>query len=483
MHRFGSTLVCGAALCVLVSPASGQRLDTLQLSLSDAVELTLRSGDEVRIAAAQADLTDAQLTAARAAMLPQLRFTLTQSHVLENARAQAVGQIFNQPNTYNANANLSFAVFQGGRAFGATRVARDARDVAALNEDEVRADATLNVLNAYVQALYADRLVAIRKGGLALVDSQLTQVQEFFEAGRASSYDVLRARVERANMEPTVIDAANSRDIALLQLKRLVNIDAARPLRLTTVIDSGSLAQILADVDRGQEGSSADRASVRAAELNLAGRQSAIGVAKADLFPTLTVTFQTGYQAFPQTGFPTQFGRLGTVACPTTADPSRVCSQQNGGWFSDRTIGTTLSWPIFDGFRTKGNIQAARNQERLAELQLGQQREAVSIQVASARAELERSRSVYGARRENATEAQQAYNLAALRYARGIGTQLEIDDAQLALLTAQTDEARAGFDLYVAAAGVSRSLGRPIILPDSDVRSLGPPAGPSGAGR
>jgi hypothetical protein len=46
-----------------------------------------------------------------------------------------------------------------------------------------------------------------------------------------------------------------------------------------------------------------------------------------------------------------------------------------------------------------------------------------------------------------------------------VGTQLDISDAQLAQLTAETNEARAAFDLYLAAAELARSLGKPIPLP------------------
>ena len=97
--------------------------DSVSLSLPDALGRALRSGDEARAAAAQIDVTDAQVTIARAAGLPQLRVNANQSHVYESARAAAVGQIFNQPNTYTANATLSQALFQGGRIVAGARAA------------------------------------------------------------------------------------------------------------------------------------------------------------------------------------------------------------------------------------------------------------------------------------------------------------------------------------------------------------------------
>jgi outer membrane protein len=68
---------------------------------------------------------------------------------------------------------------------------------------------------------------------------------------------------------------------------------------------------------------------------------------------------------------------------------------------------------------------------------------------------------LYAARRETVAEAAEAFRLATLRFSRGLATQLEVSDAQLALTTAQTTEARARYDLYLAAAALVRAAGEP----------------------
>jgi outer membrane protein TolC len=168
-------------------------------------------------------------------------------------------------------------------------------------------------------------------------------------------------------------------------------------------------------------------------------------------------------------GFPSRFGTSGPQFCP---EPDATRSCQNGGWFEDRSLGVTLSWPVFDGFRTRANIDLAEAQRRLAEVELQQTRELVTIEVARARAELRRVRALFLAQQQNAVEAREAFDLATLRFARGLSTQLEVSDAQFALLTAQTNQARTTFDLYLAGAELARSLGRPIPLPPTTARQL-----------
>jgi outer membrane protein TolC len=96
---------------------------------------------------------------------------------------------------------------------------------------------------------------------------------------------------------------------------------------------------------------------------------------------------------------------------------------------------------------------------------LSQSREQVQIERAQARAEFARARAAYEAQRDNAREAEEAYRLAALRFERGLDTQLDASAVQLQLLIAKSNEARSIFDLYIAAADLARARGIPIPLP------------------
>lgn len=445
------------------SPAPAAAADTLRLSVEDAVTLAQRQSDEVGVAAAQADVAEARYGSARASALPQLRLNSTYTHVYESARGQAVGAVFNQPNTYTVNANLSQTVFQGGKLLNATRSASALREAARFDEREQRALVTLDVQRAYLQALYTARIAALQDTNLTLASSRLAQVEQFERAGQAARYDVLRARVERANIEPLAIQAHSDEELALLDLKRVLNVPIGQPVVLTSRIDADAAAAVLAQI--ADTATAIDRASVRAAERTLASRTLDIAVARADYFPTVSAFIQSGYSAFPLTGqgFPTSRGTLAGSFCPAGSAPDRLC--QNGGFFSDRQAGINLSFPLFDGFRVKSNVDLAEAQAHLAELELRQQREAVAVDAARARAELRRSQAVFAARRENSAEAAEAFRLASLRFSRGLSTQLEVSDAQLALLTAESTEARATYDLFLASADLARALGQPIPLP------------------
>lgn len=441
----------------------GSTGDTLRLSIEDAVTRAARHSDETRLAAAQLELTEAQITSARAAGLPQLRLNGSYTQVIENARAAIVGSVFGQSYTYNTNVNFSQALFQGGRIFAATRAANDARRVARYDQQEIRARVSVDVQRAYLQALLSDRLYEIQVRNLALADQRLRQVERLEAAGRASRYELLRARVERTNQEPGLIQARSDRELATLELKRILNLRVDQSVALTSALDADVLLVFIARVE-SDSSPNPMRASVRAAESVVDAREEGVRIARAEMLPTVSAFFQTGYLALPSNnGLPTVWGQASSSLCPSGSPTTRIC--QNNGWFPDRSFGLQVQWPLFDGLRAKGNIDLAQAQQKVAELQLTQERELVEIERARARAEFDRARASHAAQRDNVREAEEAYRLAALRFERGLDTQLDASAVQLQLLLAQTNEARSTFDLYIAAAELARARGLPVPLP------------------
>jgi outer membrane protein len=478
MSRCRTLLFLSLSISAGLSPAGAQGrrasvapTDTLRVAVEDAVTRAVQQSDETRLAAAQLAVTEAQIISARAAGLPQLRLNGSYTQVIENARANIVGSVFGQSFTYNTNANVSQTLFQGGRIFAGTRAAADARRAARFDQTEVRARISVDVQRAYFNAQLTERLLEIQLRNYELVDARLKQVERLQSGGRASRYELLRARVERSNQEPGVIQARSDRDIALLEVKRLLNIPVEQALVLTSALDPDALEAFVTAIGND---STADpiRAAVRSAESSLEAREEGVRVARADLMPTISAFFQTGYLALPaNNGLPTNWGDASPSLCPAGSPPTRIC--QNNGWFPDRNFGVQIQWPVFDGFRAKGNIDFAQAQRRVAEIQLSQEREQVALERAEARAEFARAQAAFEAQRDNAREAEEAFRLASLRFERGLDTQLDATAVQLQLLVAKTNEARSVFDLYMAAAELARARGLPIPLPPT--RPAAPP--------
>ena len=178
MYRIRSIVtlfVAGLLSLAAFRSVEAQQPDTLRLAINDAITRVLRESDEVRIAAAQIELTEAQITTARASGLPQARLASSYSQVLRNARAQIVGQtIFGQNYNYTGNINISQTVFQGGRFFAGTRAAGDARSVARFNRAETESQIAVDVQRAYLTAQLSRELLQIQERNVELATQRLT---------------------------------------------------------------------------------------------------------------------------------------------------------------------------------------------------------------------------------------------------------------------------------------------------------------------
>ncbi len=453
----------------------------LRLTLEEAIRRAVESGNDVKAAQAGVQLASGQVTQAWSTALPDLRFSLTYTRTFASvfssmgssaptvgpfspdttaalaarvryleeqypySLARGIGGLFTdlpfgRENTYVAALTVSQTLFQGGKIGAGIAGARAYERAARAQLDETRRDVTYRVKQAYLNALYSQRIVAITESSQAQVNEQLHRVQLNHQVGSAADYDLLRAEVEAANQEPLVIAARNSRDIALLEVRRLVNVPADAPIELVSdlLASADSLPRVdLAAVDLGAE----RRAALAAAEANVEFRRQAVRVYRGDYYPSLKLSSSYGGQAFPTGTFPSGM-----------SDFRR-----------DWSASLTLSLPLFDGLRTHGAVLQAQAELQRSEAQLAATRTGVAIEIEQARAEIVRAQALVAARHETVVQAERAQHLANVRYANGIATALEVSDARLALQQARVNEAQALRDYLLAIAALERALGHPIV--------------------
>ena len=464
----------------------------VRLTLQEAVRRAVEHGEEVRLARATVELARGQVTAARADALPQVRTQLSYQRTfaspfqgagsgptyapfspdttapidqrlryLENEYPNMLGRglgdlfaatPFGRKNAWTGGVTVSQLLYQGPKVGAGLRGARAYVEAAGATLEETRQDIAFRARRAYLHALYAERLVAITEAGRRLAEEQLRRVELNQRVGSAAEYDLLRARVEVANQDPLVIGARNDRDIAFLELRWLVNVPPEVPIEL----DPGPLTatDTLIEVDFVQlDAIAAGRSSIQAAEASVEVRRQAVRYYRGDYWPALRFNLYLGAQAYPN-GF-TPVGER---------------------WTRDWNAAFTLSWPLFEGFRTRAQVQQAQAEFDRAQLLLAQVREQVTLEVLRARSELARARALLEARRQTVVQAGQAHRLATVRYANGIATTLEVSDARLAMQQAGLNEAQATRDYLLSIANMERALGRAVPLRLVERRAAAEPA-------
>lgn len=471
-------LLITVMLAAGTSQAIGQtQQDTVALSLDEALaRATLRS-EEVQLARTQVDIARAQVREAWAGALPQINgnlgytrtfasqfqigeFELPDSlkfepdstkpleervkYLEDKAPAAGISGIgllfrnlpFGQENQYTATLSGQQLLFSGGRTGAALAIAKNFREFSELQLKEQLAEIDLSVRSAYLRALFAQELQRISEAAVAQAEKFLEQERLRERTGANSELDVLRAEVALANLRPQLVQSANAAEIASLDLKRMINVPATQPLKLTTQLNVPEAAE-LARNEAVEREALARRSAIAAAERTVRMRELAVRIARGAFLPSISVGMNYGKTAFPTDPF-----RLGGV-----------------DWRSDWNATVSMNVPIFDGLRRNAQLNLAQTQLSQARLQLAQLREGVELQYQQAVGERQRAATAIAARQTTVTQAQRVYDLTVLRYDRGLATQLEVSDARLALLQARTNLAQALSDFYVAEATVTRSIG------------------------
>jgi outer membrane protein len=423
--------------------------DTLRLTLDQAVQRAVNQSFAMRLARADVQDADGQVREALSAALPQVTGSVTYTRQFASiyqgiggADTSSFGSLFKNtpfgaPNTWNFQLQATQLLWSGGRVGAGLSAARSVRRIANLQQSETAGDVTFQVKQAYWNAALQGRLLAIAVENLDQARRQEHQVQLFQAAGTRAEYDLLRARVDAANQEPAVVSARNDYDLAVLEVKRLLNLPADQPLALATPLESPEATIPVLATDSLAD---PDRPALVAADATVRQQQQLLKVARGERWPTLSLATTFTEQAFPQT------------VLPQTADQFRR------GWNGE----VKLSFPIFLGFRTAARVEQAHAAVERAEAQRDQVRKQVELDVAQAKAEVARAQALLVARRETVNQARRALHIAGVRYVNGIATQIEVSDARVAAQQSQVNEVQATRDYLVALARLERALGRPV---------------------
>ncbi len=433
------------------APARAQApADTLRLTLDAAVERALVQSEEIRLARAQVAEMNGQVREAFAGALPQINASVTYTRQFASIFQGLAGDNngdtsftnifknspFGAPNAWALEVTASQLLFSAGKVGAGLAAAKSAREAARLTQQESATDVAIRVRQAYLDVQYRHRLLGVAATAIEEARKQLRQVQLFHQAGTRAEYDLLRAQVDAANQEPAVVAAANDYEVALLELKRLINVPAEQPLELSTplIADDGTIPVVVEeDLDAAQ------RPAVAAAEASVRVQEQLLRAVKADRWPTLSVSSTFSEQAFPSEIFP--FGE-----------------QFRRNW----NAAVKVSVPLFNGLRTEGTVARYRAQLDRALANRDGVREQATLDLVRAKGELQRTQVLLLARRETVQQAQQANRIAQVRYTNGLTTQLEVSDARLLLQQAQVNEAQAMRDYLMAITQLERALGRPV---------------------
>ncbi|HXG05639.1 MAG TPA: TolC family protein [Candidatus Binatia bacterium] len=401
------------------------------LTLEEAVEIAIEQQPQIQARLSDYAAARFRVDQALAPLLPQITGTWTAARAqsvtgagtttgVDTGRTRPVWT-----DTTVARISLSQLLFDFGKTLAATEAARKLQDVALEDVELQRQLIALAVKEAYTNMLFAQRLIRVNEQALQRAELNLRSARGFFEVGTRPRSDVARAEVDVANARVDVIRARNAERLARVALNTAMGIDVDTP---TAIQDNLVYEPVTLDRAALRAEAVRLRPEMRQARLRLEAAEAQQRQAFRSFFPDITG---------------------GGFYGATRAEMHEI-------W----ELNLALTWPLFDGggriarYReARANVEAAEARVRATELDILREVEQAQLTVAEAEERIQAAQTAVASAQEN-------FRLAQGRFDAGVGTILELTDAQLALTQAQNLETQALADYRIALYRLDRARGR-----------------------
>jgi outer membrane protein len=371
--------------------------------------------------------------------------------------------------------NTDVTIFNWGRINNSITAARLESHASAADVEKNKNDISLNVATAYLQALLSKVQIDITQVQLKQSQSQLSDTRKRVDAGTLPELNAVDLEAQVARDSATVITSDATYQQNLLNLKALLNLDAAQPFSISVPpvdqipVDPIAELQPALVYDLALKNQPAQKAN----ELRRQSLDYSIKAARSSLYPSI----------FASGGFSSTFSSLNTqlkdvtfvqytpgrpgypdiveingdkvpVQTPQfniTEEKVKFGARWNG-WgqqLSDnfrQNYALGISVPIFSGYQAKTNYKRSKLDLENQDLVIEGANQQLKQDIYSAYTNAVTSLQKYNASKSSLSAAQRAYDFATRRYELGILSTLELITSQTNLTRAKIDVANAQFD-------------------------------------
>lgn len=295
------------------------------------------------------------------------------------------------------------------------------------NLSKVQSDLVLQVKLAFYTYAQNLRLVSVNEGNYKNQENHLALAEARLKAGVGLPSDVVRAQTAVADAVFSLNLAQNIASVSRVNLAQLMGIDPRTPVQIKEASECSMPEE---SVESLVNQALKQRPDMLQARENVLSARQGVNAAKTSNAPSLVVT--AGW-----------------------AENSREFPLEN----ESLSAGVGVVWDLFDSGLTSGGVKAAKGNLKSADAQLASVRLTVISDVSQAYLNLKTSEQRLVTAQAEVANAKEGVRLSEGRYRTGLGTFLDVVDAQTALLTADTNRVNAQSSIDQARASLAHATG------------------------
>jgi len=420
-----------ALVVILLSPLAA-RATPLDLTVDGAVSAALRNNATMLNAESSRGIYKEKVAEYWGSVYPQLSASLQYTDYLSKPNAGLLGK--KTDNVYTGSLDLNQVVWAGGKVATAIKMARIYSDASDEQYKTASKGITKAVKQLYYYVLLAKDMAGIQTEAVDLARQHLGMIETQYKQGVASDLAVLRQKVEVSNTEPALTQARNLYEEGLIELKNLLGLDPETEISLSGGLDCSP--DVPADAAPLYRKALAARPEYKyqKQQLDLANRM--ITIERAAHLPYLGAFASRQYYGATDDSFPSPGERTwSTVA------------------------GLRLSLPIFAGGATSSRVRQAELQADIARTNLAELERKIKIEVKKAWLSGREASERLASQTTAVEQARKALAATEVRFRNGLSSQLDLNDATLAMSRSQTLYTQAKHDVCSADAELKWTLG------------------------
>jgi outer membrane protein len=359
-------------------------------TVNDCIQFALEKNIQVQKALVSNDINQINLEYAKAAWHPSLSGTARENITWNNQTNTTTGStVFKSTNGTNISLGSTVTLFNGKKIRNNVRKSEIDYEADKYNTEVIRETVSLNVLNAYLQVLYAEEQVKNSTNQIASTQEQLNLASERMKLGAIANSDYLQVKSQLATEKQTLAATQSQLAINRINLMQLMELPETNDFTIEHPnLDSLINQERIPDPSEVYQIALGIKPEVRNAELNKKSSQINVDIAKAGLYPDLSLN-----------------------AGLTTLYTSSILSKAIGNQLENNispAIGLSASIPIYLNRQVRTNVEIARKNTNNAELdemnvknQLRKEIEQACQDVISSQTEFEASAQAYQAVKES----------------------------------------------------------------------------------
>ena len=428
-------------ITLCAAPAFAQSPQQEVLTLEKAIEIAERVQPQLAQSRANIEASLGRVDAARVNRLPTVSLNAsvtTGSTYTRQCGTDAITGMqtcsggFLDPSTRTGlGAQASWRIYDFGQTSLAIKAAELSAESARFAIQTDIMDIRTGVEVAYLEAVARQRLIGVAETTVKSEETHLDQARKFVAAQAKDPIEVVQAQARAANAKSALAQAQSAQAIALANLRAAIGwLDATRSPVVTNTWPTPPEQEPVTLVTLVEEARK-QRTEIKQFDKQIAAAQADLEAAYAQRRPVLAATAST------------QWG------------PSDEDWSPSPTW----SAGITLSWDLFDGGRARANQRVARANLIGTQAQRDALLVSLTSQIELSRAQILANRANVLASTEAVTAARAQLKLADARYTQGLGSQIELADAQTAVTTAEGNLVQAEWQLAEAWAQLRRALG------------------------